>query len=262
MNKTTLVLMMVMAALSAGAETVAPTLADQLIATNEAILTVRCDIRRETLVDGRRVHTLSRVWYSRPDRLRVETVTPEPRRILVDGTNIHKWVEGHAEGVRIPLAEASEAELLQVRKVPGTAEDYLLRLRGVPEQMLPPIEGFPLRRGYESPEPHPYAELAMEPEGRLARVSLFSAADRASRLMEVDFSGWREAKPGIWVPCLQQATVAGPDGKTIRETVRVSALVVNEPLDASLFDAAPAAAGVRFVSVGEMIGILTEREKK
>ncbi len=64
MNKTTLVLMMVMAALSAGAETVAPTLADQLIATNEAILTVRCDIRRETLVDGRRVHTLSRVWYA------------------------------------------------------------------------------------------------------------------------------------------------------------------------------------------------------
>lgn len=262
MKNTTLILMTGMAVLSAAAETVAPTLVQQLIATNEAIRTVRCDIRRETLVDGRRVHTLSRVWYERPDRLRVETVTPEPRRILVDGTNIYKWVEGHAEGVRIPLAEASDAELLQVRKVPGTAEDYLLRLRGVPEQELPPIEGLPVRRGYESPEPHPYAELAMEPEGRLARVSLFSAADRTNRLMEVDFSGWREAKPGIWIPCLQQATVAGPDGQTIRETVRVSALVVNEPLDASLFDAAPVAASVRLVSVDEMIGILADREKK
>jgi len=260
--KSEIVGMLILATLSAGAETVMPTLAEQLIATNDAIETVRCDIRRETLVDGRRVHTLSRVWYARPDRLRVETVTPEPRRILVDGTDIYKWVEGQAEGVRIPLAEASEAELLQVRKVPGTAEDYLLRLRGVPEETLPPVEGFPVRRGYESPGPHPFAELAMDPAGRLARVSLFGADNRAQRLLEVDFGGWREAKPGIWFPCLQQATVTGPDGKTIRETVRVSALAVNEPLDASQFDSAPVAKVVRFVSVEEMVGILAEREKK
>jgi len=238
------------------------TLAERFLAGNDAIRTVRCDIRRETVVDGRRVKTLSRVWYARPDRLRVETVTPEPRRILVDGTNIYKWVEGHTEGVRLPLAEAPEAERLQVRKVPGTAEDYLLRLRGVPEQPLPPTEAFPVRRGYASPEPHPFAELAMDPQGRLGQVAYFSTAAQTNRLLQVEFGGWREAQPGLWFPCLQQATVTGPDGKTIRETVRVSAWVVNQPFDSSLFEVASAAKGVRFVSVDEMVAILAERKKK
>ncbi len=262
MKKTILALVMVIAALSVRADSVTPTLAEQLIVANEAITTVRCDIRRETLVDGRRVHTLSRVWYARPDRLRVETVTPEPRRILVDGTNIYKWVEGHAEGVRIPLAEAAEAELLQVRKVPGTAEDYLLRVRGVPEQVLPPTDSFPVRRGYAAPEPHPFTALAMDSQGRLGQVSYFSTAAQTNRLLQVEFGGWREAQPGLWFPCLQQATVTGPDGKTIRETLRVSALVVNQPFDSSLFEVASAAKEVRFVSVDEMVEILAEREKK
>lgn len=239
-----------------------PTLAERLLAEYETIRTVRCDIRRETLVDGRRVNTLSRVWYERPDRLRVETVTPEPRRILVDGTNIYKWVEGHADGVRIPLAEAADTELLQVRKVPGTAEDYLLRLRGVPEQVLPPTEDFPVRRGYTSPDPHPFATLAMDSQGRLAQVAFFSSAAQTNRLLQVAFGGWHEASPGIWFPRWQKATVAGPEDKTIRETVRVSALVVNEPFDASLFDLASTAKAVRFVSVDEMVDILAEREKK
>ncbi len=248
--------------LATGSQLPARTLAEQLIAADAAITSVRCDIRRETLVAGQRVHTLSRVWYARPDRLRVETVTPEPRRILVDGTNIYKWVEGHTEGVRLPLAEAPEAERLQVRKVPGTAEDYLLRLRGVPEQPLPPTEAFPVRRGYASPEPHPFAELAMDPQGRLGQVAYFSTAAQTNRLLQVEFGGWREAQPGLWFPCLQQATVTGPDGKTIRETVRVSAWVVNQPFDSSLFEVASAAKGVRFVSVDEMVAILAERKKK
>jgi len=248
--------------LPVGAGTDDGTLAERLIAAHEAIRTVRCDVRRETVVDGKRVNTLSRVWYERPDRLRVETVTPEPRRILVDGTTIYKWVEGHAEGVRIPLDEASEAERLQVRKVPGTAEDYLLRLRGVAEQALPPTDAFPVRRGYESPEPHPFAELALDKDGRLARFSLFSSTAQANRLVQVEFGGWREAKPGLWFPCLQTTTAAGPDGKTIRETLRVSALVVNEPLDPSLFDVAQAARDIQFVGVAEMADILAGRQKK
>lgn len=256
------VLAAVLLAMSAGAEPAAPTLAERLIAAHEVIRTVRCDIRRETVVEGRRVNTLSRVWYERPDRLRVETVTPEPRRILVDGTNIYKWVEGHAEGVRIPLAEAADAELLQVRKVPGTAEDYLLRLRGVPEQPLPPTEAFPVRRGYASPDPHPFATLAMDSQDRLAQVAFFSSAAQTNRLLQVAFGGWHEATPDIWFPRWQKATVTGPEGKTIRETVRVSALVVNEPFEASLFDLATAAKAVRFVSVDEMVAILAEREKK
>jgi len=239
-----------------------PTLAERLLVGHDAIRTVRCDIRRETAVDGRRVKTLSRVWYARPDRLRVETVTPEPRRILVDGTNIYKWVVGHAEGVRIPLAEAGDAELLQVRKVPGTAEDYLLRLRGGDEQVLESTEAFPDRRGYRLPGSESVAELEMDAAGRLARITLFNDADRARRLMQVEFSAWREPAAGIPFPCLQKAVVNGPDGKTIRETVRVSALAVNEPFDASLFDVSPQAASIRFISVDEMARRLADREKK
>ncbi len=262
MKKPGLLMVVLITAISGRADPDARTLAEQLIAANAVIQTVRCDIRRETLVDGRRVHTLSRVWYARPDRLRVETVTPEPRRILVDGTTIHKWVEGHAEGVRIPLAEAAEGDLLQVRKVPGTAEDYLLRLRGGTEQVLEPTGAFPERRGYQLPDSESVAELEMDTEGRLARITLFAAADRDKRLMQVEFSAWREPQPGIRFPVLQKAVVDGPDGKAIRETLRVSALVVNEPLEASLFDITLAAKDIRFVSVDAMNTILAEREKK
>jgi len=238
----------------------AETLAERLLAENERIQTVRCEIRRETDMSGRITTMLSRVWYRRPDRMRVVTETPAPRRILVDGAVIYKWIEGQPEGVRLPLADASAAELVQVRRVPGTAEEYLLRLRGLPETELPPTAEFPVRRGYEPPEPHPYTVLSADDLGRLARVEFFDPANRTNRLLRADFSGWKEVQPGCWIAVTHKTSVRGRDGTVAEETLRVSGLAINEPLDDTQFDVARWAAGITFLSPDEMSARLRERE--
>lgn len=235
-------------------------LAERLIKEDEKILTMRCDIRRETEVDGKRMTTLSRVWFERPDRLRVETVMPDARRIVVDGTAIHKWIGGQAEGVRIPLAEAPEGDLVQVRKTPGTVDEHLLRLRGIAETELPPAEGFPVRRAYKPPEPHPYTVLSLDATGRLARLEFFEREDAGTRLLRTDFEGWREVGPGMWIACLQKTDARGRDGTKVVETLRVSGLAVNAPVESSNFDVAVQAVGVRFLSSGEMAEVLQKKE--
>jgi len=239
----------------------AESFADRLLDDSGRIRTIRCDIRRETEVAGKRVTILSRVWFERPDRLRVDTVMPDTRRIVVDGTTIYKWIEGMAEGVAIPLAEAPESELVQVRKTPGTADEHLMRLRGVQESALPPGDGFPVRRAFAPASPHPFTVLSLDTMGRIARLEFFEAAEQATRLLRTDFEGWREAKPGLWIACVQKTNARGRDGTKVTETLRVSGLVVNEPVDAANFDVGQQAPGVRFVKQEEMAEILRAKDQ-
>lgn len=251
-----LMLGLVFAACIAYGQSGGDSLVDRQLAAYAAIRTVRCDIRRETDMDGKRINTLSRVWFQRPDRLRVETVTPAARRILVDGTAIYKWVDGDAEGVRIPLAEAAGNELLQVRKTPGTADEYLQPLRGLAEIELPGSGTFSIRRAYVPPEPHPYTEVSFDDLGRMAKIEFFDSGNRSLRLVSVDFSSWKEAAPGIWFPCLQKTIAKSRDGTEVMETLRVSALVVNEFIEPERFNLKNHAPDVFFVSVEEMVDIL------
>lgn len=234
----------------------AETMMEKLLVENQKIRTIQCEIRHETEVGGQVVRTLSRVWFERPDRLRVETVTPNLRRIVVDGKAIHKWMKGQEAGVRIPLAEASEWDLIQVRRVPATADEYLLRLKGVPATILPAIDGFSCRCAYTPPAPHPYTELSLDATGRLARLEFFDPADHTNRLLRVDFMGWQEVKPGIWIACLQKTGAKARDGVEVKETIRVSSLVVNEPINPEEFEVARRMPGVKFVKPEEMLEIL------
>ena len=205
---------------------------------------------------GSVVLTLSRVWFERPDRLRVETASPVARRIIVDGTAIHKWMEGQTNGVRIPLAEAVEWELSQTRRVPATADEYLLRLRGVPETELPGTAAFPVRRAYTPAPPQPYTEVSLDASGRLARIEVFAPASHSNLLLRVGFSGWKEPKPNLWIPCLHRAESKGRDGTIVEETLRVSALVVNEPIGSEQFDVQRWLPGVAFITPEQMAEVL------
>jgi hypothetical protein len=135
-------------------------------------------------------------------------------------------------------------------------------MKGLPEVELPPTDAFPIRRGYTDDDPKPYTELSLDGDGRLAQVELFASPERQDRLVLAAFSNWREPKPGLLFPCLQRTTFVGPGGKTIQETVRVSALTVNEAIDASRFTIAPVADTLEFMTVEEMSARLAEREKK
>ncbi len=237
-------------------------LVERLLTENGKIQRVQCEIRRETEVGGTVVPTLSRVWFERPDRLHVETVTPNERRIVVDGKTIHKWIAGQTNGVLIPLAEAPAQELLQVRRVPATAEEYLLQIRGSPETTLPPEDGFPVRRAYTPSAPHPYTVLALDETGRLARLEFFDPSVRTNRLLQVNFGSWKEVKPGIWISCLQKTAGKTRTGTEMKETLRVSSLAVNEPINPEQFDRGRQAPGVQFLSLDEMAKLLQRNENR
>lgn len=243
-------------------DTTTLSLVERLLTENKKIQSVQCEIRRETEVGGTLVPTLSRVWFERSDRLHVETVTPSERRIVVDGKTIHKWIAGQTNGVLIPLADAPAQELLQVRRVPATAEEYLLQIRGSPETTLPPEGGFPIRRAYTPSAPHPYTVLALDETGRLARLEFFDPALRTHKLLQVNFSNWKEVKPGIWISCLQKTVGKTRTGTDMRETLRVSSLAVNEPINPEQFDRVRQAPGVQFLSLDEMAKLLQRNENR
>jgi hypothetical protein len=242
---------MMLAGTSLAGEPAPVPVVERLLAESGKIKTIQCEIRREAEAQGQAVPTLSRVWFGRPDRLRVEMSVPEARRIVVDGVGIHKWIEGQTLGVRIPLTEAPPGELIQVRRVPGTADEQLMRIREYAEKALPPTEAFPVRCAYEPPAPHPYTVLSLDATGRLARLEFFANSDATNRLLLVEYEGWKEAKPGIWIPCLQKMEARGRDGSSVRETLRVSGLVVNEPIPPETFDPLKKAPGIRFLSPEE-----------
>ncbi len=228
-------------------------LVDQLIQANRRIHSLQCDIRREVESAGKITTTLSRVSFQRGDRLCVETVTPTPRRIVVDGTAIHKWIDGHPKGVRLPLEDATSAELLQVRRVPASGEEYLLLLKDAPETALPPTPEFPTRRGYSASAPHPFVVLSLDDKGRLSRVEFLDPDNHDKRLTRVDFGGWREAAPGLWIACTQLTETRARNGVSSHETLRVSRLKVNEEIRKHTFSPAHWADDIEFVTPAEML---------
>jgi hypothetical protein len=230
------------------AEPEANAVVERLLAESGKVKSIQCEIRRETEAEGGSMSFLSRVWYERPDRLKVEMALPEQRRIVADGKGIFKWIEGQDRGVRIPIEDAPPGEMIQVRRVPGTADEQLFRIREYPERALPPSDGFPVRRAYEPPPPHPYTILSLDATGRLARLEFFGSPAATNRLLCTQYEGWREAKPGIWISCLQKTEARGRDGTQVRETLRVNSLIVNEPMAPGTFDAGAQAPGVRFLS--------------
>jgi hypothetical protein len=241
-------------AVCAAAEpTQTPTLIAQLIETNKKISTIQCEIRRETRIEDELAPaTLSRVWFQSGNLLRVETSSPQIRRIIVDGNTIYKWMDGDKQGVRIPLADAPEAELLQVQRVPASGEEHLRRLKGLSEKILPPDPDYPVRRLYEPPSPHPNVTVSLDSLDRLARIEFFDKSDPKLKLGQVDFSGWKEAKPGIWIACRQNTHIKTKQGNTIDETLRVSRLVVNEPIPEEQFCLSPEERQIEFVTVEDM----------
>jgi len=232
-----------------------------LLEANQAVQSMSCEVRRESRLGGQTVSTLSRVWFARGDRLMVETQTPLPRRILVDGTTIYKWVEGQESGVRIPIEKASAGETVQLRRVPGTGEEFLLRLRNLPEETLPAQDGLPVRRGYTPPAPAPYTVIALNAQGRLASVEFFDADTRATRLLTARFLDWREAAPGCWFARVQKTETHGQSGVVREDVVRVSRIVPNGPANSSRFDVSQQAIGVSFISQEAMAEALRSQSE-
>ena len=65
-----------------------PTLAEKLCSEYAKIESVSSEIQKTITTGGKSVKWLSRVFYRKDDRIHVENVTPEKRRIVADGKSL------------------------------------------------------------------------------------------------------------------------------------------------------------------------------
>lgn len=223
----------------------AATWAEELIAGYETVKSVRCEIRRDVDGGAGRGRWLSIVFFERPDRLHVRNTLPLKRTIVCDGSVFHSHVEGDPLGFARPVGELSDEMLLSLRRVPGTAMDYLLRVRGLPETNLPPVAPFVARRGYATT--NRFIVFSADASNRPARVEIFDNTLMTNRLMRCDYSLFAEARPGVWIPQLQdsEATI-GRD--TIRETLHVDHLEIDPTIEKALWESDRWLRGVTFTN--------------
>ncbi len=228
----------------------AATLVESLLECYDPIQTVVCEVRRDAESSGNKARTLSRVYFQRPDRLHVENTTPWTRRIVADGTNFFSYVDGETKGFSRPIARLDQDMLISLRKVPGTAMDHLLRLKGLTETNLPPTVDFPVRRAYDTGKMT--AALSMDTSNRLARIEFFADRDMKQKTAQTDYSNFTEVLPGIWLARLHQ-TVVWMGGTESRETSRFDNLTVNQPVAPTLFNVSLFFKKVDFASTVEQM---------
>lgn len=222
----------------------AQTLAERLLVQYDPIRSVTCAIRRDVEGPGGSMRMLSRVYYQKPDRLHVDQSTPIPRRIVADGTTFYSYIEGDPKGFSRPVEKLSEEMLTNLRKVPGTAMEHLMKLRGVPEKDMDATPEFPVRRGYEAEKV--FVVLSLDATGRLVRIEFYSTPSMTEKTAQYDYSAFQEVAGGAWVPCLHKGAF-NVGGVASEETTRVDNLVVNEPIAPNLFVAGPFFKDVEFV---------------
>ena len=211
----------------------AETLVDSLLAGYDRIQSVTCEVVKDTDSAGHSVKTLSRVYFQKPDRLNVENLSPIQRRIVADGTNFYSYVVGDAKGFTRPVAQLEADMAIPLRKVPGSAMEHLLRLKGTAETNLPAQAEFPARRGYAAPKT--FAVLSMDASNRLARIEFFSSATGTVKTAQCDFSGFVEAIPGVWLATLHKTTI-NLGGLESHETSRYYNLAINPEIAPNLFN--------------------------
>ncbi|NCC50321.1 MAG: hypothetical protein EOM20_03810 [Spartobacteria bacterium] len=208
-------------------------LVDELLAQLAPIQTVSCEIRKDNEVGENKVRMLSRVYYEKPNRLHVENFSPLKRRIIADGANFYSYIEGDKKGFSRAVGDLNEEMALQLRKIPGSSMEHLLRLEGVEGQELPATSDYPVRRLYRRDAL--YVVLALDAQGRLARLDFYRDEALTDPAGHYEYSAFKEVLPGAWIPMMHKGFLKMDDVEN-HETVRVTNYIVNEPISPTLFD--------------------------
>ena len=231
-------------------EALAQTLAERILASYDPIQSVSCEIRKDSEAGAGKMRMLSRVYYEKPDRLHVDQPAPIPRRIVADGKTFYSYIDGDPKGFSRPIEKLNEEMLINLRKVPGTAMDHLMKLKGIAETNIEATAEFPERKGYDAGKL--FVLLSMDTTGRLVRIEYFTSPEMKERTLQFDFGEFKEVACGAWIPCLHKGIlkVAGVESK---ETTRIDNLSVNQPLPTNIFVAEPFFKNVEFVDNFEVI---------
>ncbi len=208
------------------------TLAERVLSSYDAVTSVVCQVRKETSSPAGALRTLSRVYYSKPDRLHVENVSPVKRRIVSDGRVFYSYIEGDPKGFSRPVSQLDTEMLIQLRKVPGTAMDHLLRLKDIPEESIEPTPEFPQRALCH--DGRQWIVLNSDDLGRLVLVEFFNDEKLSIKTAEYRFDLFKEVLPGVWIPLRHQAWLDN-GGVITRETTNIDHIEVNGAIAENLF---------------------------
>lgn len=209
------------------------------------IETLSCEIRKTTAAGGETARMLSRVFYRIPNHIHVDNVSPIKRRIVADGQNLYYYQTGCSKGFSKPIATLEGEMLAKLKEVPGTAMEHLLRMKDIPETVLAPSDGFPVRRGYKTATV--FAVLALDELGRPARISFFRSDSMQELVAQYDYSDFYRVSDTCWIPCTHSGFAYNNTGDKITETRHITNLEVNKPIADSLFIASDFFDNIQFV---------------
>lgn len=207
---------------------------DRLLNEYQRIKTVTCQIRRTVSGNAGNIQFISRVYWQNDDRLHVDNLTPLPRRIIADGTRFYSYAKGDPKGFSRPVNELSNEMLVSLRKIPGTAMDHLLRLKGAVEQVLEPAEEGMRQTAYNTE--NNYVILKFDKLSRLVAIDFFKTPDMTVKTASYRYSDFQEVGTGAWIPLHHEASLTLEDKNTVSETVQIDRFIANQPIAVSLFN--------------------------
>lgn len=204
-----------------------------------AITNLSCTVRRQ--IPGEDGELVSRVVFARGGRLNVETLAPEPRRVVVDGDSAWTKDPDDKKPRRVAFDDQSPAQKANVRFVPASPEGSLDALDPATGTDRPTPDA-PWRRQTvfrflgAPPEATTRAVVSVDEAGRIRAVDVF--LDEACRWRVASYA-WDapvEVLPGVWLFSRTTAETL-VDGKPLALATRFDNLRANQPLDPDLFDA-------------------------
>ncbi len=166
---TTVVLALAAAAIGQSSDTPS-TAAERLCKGYETISSITCSIRKTTSGPEGRITLLSRVFYEKPDRVHIENVAPQKRRIIADGSKLYYHEDGRKKGYAESIPRLSDTFRNALRNQPATPLEHLRKLRSLTEDELDGNDRFATRKGYQADKL--YIVLSLDREGRLGRITV------------------------------------------------------------------------------------------
>jgi hypothetical protein len=208
-------------------------LVDELLASYDGIKSVSCEVRRTSWMSEKKMKSLSRVHYQKPDRIHVDSFAPIKRRHVADGKRLYYYVAGDPLGFSRPVNELDENWLISLRKVPATAMEHLLKIGAAKEDKLSAGTGYFARCGYKTDKP--YIVLSLVATNKLQLVEYYETPKMENLLLRCEYKQFEEVLPGVWFS-LHQETKLNFKGIESRETVQFLNVSVNKPIAKSLFN--------------------------
>lgn len=204
-----------------------------------AVTNLSCTVRREAGEGGGEI--VSRVVFARGGLLNVETLSPEPRQVVVDGESA--WTKGPGDKAprRVPFEKQLPAQKASVLNLPASPEEAISALdpasatdRDAPES--PWARQVVFKLAGSEPDAPGRAVVSLDGVGRIRALDIFGDADLRWRIVTYTWNAPVEAMQGVWL-FGRSSTETAIDGRPATVHTRFDNLRANGAVAPETFDA-------------------------